>query len=54
MPVSDRNLVVKPLCAEEIKIAISSQHPLTQKGTVSPDEVALPFILYESDGISDC
>ena len=48
MPVSDRNLVVKPLCAEEIKIMISSQHPLTQKSTVSPDEVAnLPFILYE-------
>ena len=48
MPVSDRNLVVKPLCAEEIKITISSQHPLTQKSTVSPDEVAnLPFILYE-------
>ena len=48
LPVSDRNLVVKPLCAEEIKIAISNQHALAQKSTVSPAEVAtLPFILYE-------
>ncbi len=48
LPVSDRNLVVKPLCAEEIKIAISRQHPLAEKSTVTPEEVAnLPFILYE-------
>jgi DNA-binding transcriptional LysR family regulator len=48
LPVSDRNLAVKPLCAEEIKIAISNQHPLAQKSTVTPEEVAnLPFILYE-------
>jgi DNA-binding transcriptional LysR family regulator len=48
LPISDRNLVVKPLCAEEIKIAISNQHALAQKSTVSPEEVAtLPFILYE-------
>ena len=48
LPVSDRNLVVKALCAEEIKIAISNQHPLAHKSSVSPDEVAnLPFILYE-------
>jgi len=31
-----------------IKIAISNQHALAQKSTVSPEEVAtLPFILYE-------
>ncbi|HKX30294.1 MAG TPA: LysR family transcriptional regulator [Blastocatellia bacterium] len=48
LPVEERDLQVVPLCDEELRIAISSSHPLAGKRTLSLAALGqLRFILYE-------
>ena len=48
LPVEERDLQVVPLCNEELRIAISSSHPLAGKRTLSLAALGqLRFILYE-------
>lgn len=52
LPVSDTDLVVTPICEEEIMIAVHKEHPLARKQSLSiQDAASLSFILYEKKTI---
>ncbi len=52
LPVTETDLQVEHLCAEELRIAIPSRHPLAKKRALTLDDVKqLRFILYEQKTI---